>query len=247
MVKSISLTVLAAVIAPIIVQGIKIAFVGDTGMEGTISESIVFGCAKQNLVSCSSLIASRFSLFVGSSSHSCPTFSDEEFNGYGHRTMQMIDDENVDLVVDVGDFDYWGRCTETYIVEEALTIDSLSGESMEVPKDSSVKRVKWQDGRFGYLEGWEIGVQPSTEEETTATPKKLAIDGDLFQRHVVSHGTWEDIDGNLKKQSGERDCYGEPWDGKFWLMREERRKRYQRFEFAFQQLSFSTARLMGME
>jgi len=77
--------------------------------------------------------------------------------------MKMIEDENVDLVVDVGDFDYWGRCTETYQVRGLLTIDSLTGQSLQLPEKSTLKRIKWQDGRHGSVEGWEIGVQPEWE------------------------------------------------------------------------------------
>jgi len=163
--------VLIVALAPVLVQGIKIAFVGDTGIE------------------------------------------DESSLGYGDRTMKMIEDENVDLVVDVGDFDYWGRCTETYQVRGLLTIDSLTGQIVELPYKSTLKRIKWQDGKHGSIEGWEIGVQPSSEDALIVSSKKLTIDGDLFQRHVISHKTWEEINDNLKLQWGERNCYGEPWDG----------------------------------
>eukprot|EP00535_Pseudo-nitzschia_heimii_P007824 CAMPEP_0197174330 /NCGR_PEP_ID=MMETSP1423-20130617/899_1 /TAXON_ID=476441 /ORGANISM="Pseudo-nitzschia heimii, Strain UNC1101" /LENGTH=771 /DNA_ID=CAMNT_0042623247 /DNA_START=107 /DNA_END=2419 /DNA_ORIENTATION=- len=161
----------AASIVPILVEGVKIAFVGDTGMEDDVSW------------------------------------------GYGLRTMKMIEGENVDLVVDVGDFDYWGRCTETYEVESSLKIDSLIADSIEVPYKSTLKRIKWQDGRHGSIEGWEIGVQTDLRDHSIVTSKKLTIDGDLFQRHVVTDETWEEIEEYLKLQKGERDCYGEPWDG----------------------------------
>ena len=138
--------------------------------------------------------------------------------------MKMIEDENVDLVVDVGDFDYWGRCTETFTTRDSLTIDSSTGQSLELPYKSILKRIKWQDGRHGSDEGWEIGVQPpsweigvqpSSEDVSIISSKQMfTIDGDLFQRHIISHETWEKINDNLKLQWGERDCYGEPWDGK---------------------------------
>jgi len=163
--------VLPAVVVPTIVQGIKIAFVGDTGME------------------------------------------DGSSYGYGIRTMEMIEDEDVDLVVDVGDFDYWGRCTETFQVRDLLTIDSLTGRNVEVPYKSTLKRLKWQDGRHGSVEGWEIGIQPASDDSEIAVSKRLTVNGDLFQRHVISHEAWEDIEDDLRLQSGERDCYGEPWDG----------------------------------
>ena len=39
---------------------------------------------------------------------------DIEHNGYGHLTMQMIQDQDVDLVVHVGDYDYWGKWGPKY-------------------------------------------------------------------------------------------------------------------------------------
>lgn len=137
--------------------------------------------------------------------------------GYGHLTMEMIDNEGVDLVVDVGDFDYWGRCTETYEVKSDLSLKSLSGgEKLEVLTKSTLKRITWQDGRHGSKLGWEIGVQPDVE--STAVSKKLTIDGDLFQRLVISDKSWEEIASSLKFQKGERDCEGEPWDGTYSLI-----------------------------
>lgn len=53
-----------------VVQCLKIAFVGDTGLE------------------------------------------DPSENGHGHLTMQMIRSQNTDLIINVGDLDYWGRCIE---------------------------------------------------------------------------------------------------------------------------------------
>jgi len=162
---------LAAACAPAVVQGVKIAFVGDTGME------------------------------------------DEFENGYGDRTMEMIEDQEVDLVVDVGDFDYWGRCTETYETTDSVKIDSLTGEDVELPEKSTLKRIKWQDGRHGSVEGWEIGIQPSFGESPIAASKRLTLDGNLFHRHVISNKAWKEIEDDLKLQRGERNCDGEPWDG----------------------------------
>ena len=68
--------------------------------------------------------------------------------------MKMIEDENVDLVVDVGDFDYWGRCTETYELTNMTIIESLTGDNVELPKKAKLKRVKWQDGKYGDIKGW---------------------------------------------------------------------------------------------
>jgi hypothetical protein len=129
--------------------------------------------------------------------------------------MGMIENEKVDLVVDVGDFDYWGRCTETYETTDSVKIDSLTGEDVRVPKKSTLKRIKWQDGRHGSVKGWEIGIQPSFGESSIAASKRLTLDGGLFHRHVISDKAWEEIEDDLKLQKEERDCDGEPWDGKF--------------------------------
>ena len=137
-----------------LVQAVKIAFVGDTGM------------------------------------------GDSFDNGYGQRTMKMIEDENVDLVVDVGDYDYWGRCTETYKVRDTVRIDSLTGRKVRLSEQSSLKRLKWQDGRHGSVEGWEIEVRN--------------------QHHIISDKLWDKIADDLELQRGERDCEDDPWDGKFF-------------------------------
>lgn len=163
--------VLAVAMLPIVVQGVKIAFVGDTGMD------------------------------------------DESSNGYGHLTMKMIEDENVDLVVDVGDFDYWGRCTETYELTNMTIIESLTGDNVELPKKAKLKRVKRQDGKYGDIKGWEIGIQPSSVAVAVGKSFNFALDGDFYQRHVMSEKAWKNIKDNLKLKKGNRDCGGTPWDG----------------------------------
>lgn len=42
-------------------------------------------------------------------------WGEESNGGYGQRTFDMISSQQVDLVIHVGDFDYWGRCTEEYV------------------------------------------------------------------------------------------------------------------------------------
>ena len=126
----------------------------------------------------------------------------------------MIEDEDVDLVVDVGDFDYWGRCTETYELLNDATIESLTGSDVYVPVKSKLKRVKWQDGRHGSIKGWEIGVQLSSDETAIERSTKLTLDGDLYERHVIKDKIWDKLIGDLKLKKGVRDCNGYPWDGK---------------------------------
>ena len=162
--------------------------------------------------------------------------------GYGDRTMKMIEDENVDLVVDVGDFEYWGRCTETYEVKSSLKVDSLIADTIDIPHKSILKRIKWQDGRHKSIEGWEIGVQSDLSNNSIATSKKLTLDGDLFQRHVITDETWGEIEDNLKLQKGERDCYGEPWDGtcRYWSTAHELLRRTSSLSFSFRSLGMES-------
>ena len=132
--------------------------------------------------------------------------------------MKMVEDENVDLVVDVGDFDYWGRCTETYELTNMTIIESLTGNDVELPEKSRMKRVKWQDGKYGDIKGWEIGVQPSSVDVPVEKSKSLVLDGDFYKRHVMSDKAWKNIKDNLKLKKGKRDCGGTPWDGKSNLL-----------------------------
>ena len=43
---------------------------------------------------------------------------DAQNYGYGDYTMDMLDALNVGLVIDHGDFDYWGKCTELYQIQK---------------------------------------------------------------------------------------------------------------------------------
>jgi hypothetical protein len=81
-------------------RALKIAFVGDTGMD------------------------------------------DEQNFGYGHLTMKMIENQGVDLVIDVGDFDYWGRCSESYNVTQSFQIASTFGRLVQIPSNAILKRFK---------------------------------------------------------------------------------------------------------
>jgi len=210
-------------------HALKIAFVGDTGMWG-----------EENL----------------------------EVPGYGERTFNMIASQNVDLVVDVGDFDYWGRCTEEYVFNgnvgrntyyynqqqqqerereengdnvflrpppwmddsrsswlEPYTIFSKDDQEYYFVPDGStsmLKRYKWQYGRHGSLEGWEVGIVPYEQQgqkqdhEQTASRIRPA-DGATEQRFVITHSEWIRLRRAFRESMwlipGERDCQGEPWDG----------------------------------
>ncbi|KAL3928432.1 MAG: hypothetical protein SGARI_005035, partial [Bacillariaceae sp.] len=158
-------------------EAIKIAFVGDTGME------------------------------------------DRRYHGYGDLTMKMIDDEDVDLVVDVGDFEYWGACTEIYNVTQPLQIVSTWGRIVNVPSGAILKRFKWQDGRHGTIRGWEVGIElvldndnnnlflERADLEDTTVLSTLEID-----RLVISERTWNLAQYALIETD---DCWGRPWDGPF--------------------------------
>ncbi|KAG7342138.1 hypothetical protein IV203_007230 [Nitzschia inconspicua] len=153
-------------------QAIKIAFVGDTGME------------------------------------------DERNYGYGHLTMKMLEDQGVDLVVDVGDFDYWGRCSESYDVIEDFEITSITGRIVQVPADAVLKRFKWQDGHET-VEGWEIGVVPSQNKDVPIfhNSEETHFVSPAIDRLVISERTWYTVDDYLNQTE---DCFGyDPWDGPF--------------------------------
>lgn len=157
------------------VSCIKIAFVGDTGME------------------------------------------DVEHNGYGHLTMKMIDEQNVDLVIDVGDFDYWGQCTEKHFVTTAFDVYSTFGRIVNVPVNSTLQRYKYQDGRFGSIEGWEIGVEQQQEEQISLGDLRNDVSSSKSsstknKRIIISERMWNQISQYLVETD---DCWGEPWDGPY--------------------------------
>ena len=195
-----------------------------------------------------------------------------EVPGYGERTFNMIASQNVDLVVDVGDFDYWGRCTEEYVfngdvgwnvysynqqeerqgeqngqnaflrppppwmdddgrsswVEPYTVISKDDQEYTFVPDGTTcmLKRYKWQYGRHGSVEGWEVGIVPykqqgqQQDQEQTASRIQPA-DGTAVspaeQRFVITQSEWirlrRTFGESMSLIPGERDCQGEPWDG----------------------------------
>lgn len=154
-------------------DAVKIAFVGDTGME------------------------------------------DRRYHGYGDLTMKMIDDQNVDLVVDVGDFEYWGVCTEVYNVTQPLQIASTWGRIVNIPTGAMLKRFKWQDGRHGTVRGWEIGVELVLDNDNLVLERgdpDNALTSLEVDRLVISERTWILAQPYLSQTD---DCPGRPWDGPF--------------------------------
>jgi hypothetical protein len=144
-------------------HALKIAFVGDTGME------------------------------------------DEQNFGYGHLTMKMMENQGVDLVVDVGDFDYWGRCSESYNVTQSFQIASTFGRLVQVPSNAVLKRFKWQDGKHKTIMGWEVGIQLLNQKKNDS--QSLGMD-----RLVVSERMWKRASRYLNLTNA---CWGMPWDGPF--------------------------------
>ena len=202
-----------------------------------------------------------------------------EVPGYGKRTFDMIASQNVDLVVDVGDFDYWGRCTETFVFNgdvgwdtyyyyqqvqeeeddderrqgngdnvflrpppwmvddsrpsswndkpEPYTIVSKDDQEYTFVPDGTtfmLQRYKWQYGRHGSLEGWEVGIVPyKTDQGQTVSSSRIRPPGDddglltTEKRFVVAHSEWirlrRAFRGSMSLIPGVRDCQGEPWDG----------------------------------
>lgn len=155
-------------------HSIKIAFVGDTGME------------------------------------------DERYYGYGHLTMKMIEDQGVDLVVDVGDFDYWGRCSESYNVTRGFQIASTWGRLVQVPADAILKRFKWQDGEHNTVKGWEVGILSAQEEDAVRfhNNEDSHFVAPAADRLVISEKMWRNINRFLN-QTDECPGWGRPWDGPF--------------------------------
>jgi hypothetical protein len=140
--------------------------------------------------------------------------ADRDFYGYGDLTMKMCEDQGVDLVVDVGDFEYWGVCTQSFYVNRTFHVASTTGRLEQVPANAVLKRYKWQDGNHGTIKGWEIGWEILQEDEpipfandieSTFTPLEL-------DRLVISHGMWTRIFYYLDPIE---DCWGQPWDGPF--------------------------------
>jgi hypothetical protein len=159
-------------------SAIKIAFVGDTGME------------------------------------------DREYYGYGDLTIKMIDELGVDLVVDVGDFEYWGVCSESYKVTKPLTLASTWGRLVTVPDNAILKRYRYQDGSQGSIQGWEVGVELTLDNDLILSNESLALAGsDRSAPHsvavdqlVISKRTWNFVFPYLNQTDH---CWGRPWDGPY--------------------------------
>jgi hypothetical protein len=141
---------------------------------------------------------------------------DEQSFGYGHLTMKMIEDQGVDLVIDVGDFDYWGRCFESYNVTQPFMITSTWGRILQVPADAVFQRFKWQDGAHKSTQGWEVGVVATSQQSDLVlfnNDKDSQITSPAVQdRMVISDRMWKKI--NRNRYLNQTDfCFGMPWDG----------------------------------
>ncbi|KAL3902505.1 MAG: hypothetical protein SGILL_010798 [Bacillariaceae sp.] len=168
-----------AISAVSVSHAIKIAFVGDTGLE------------------------------------------DRRYHGYGDLTMQMIEDLGADLVVDVGDFEYWGVCTEVFQVTRPLTLASTWGRLVSVPDGAVLKRYRYQDGQHGSIRGWDVGVELSLENDNLIFDKeKVVFEGRersaptsiSVDRLVMSERAWARHELSLNQTDY---CWGEPWDGPY--------------------------------
>ena len=105
---------------------------------------------------------------------------DAQNYGYGDYTMDMLDALNVDLVIDHGDFDYWGKCTELYqiqktknngrrmVVEATEVVPTGSTRTtIELRRSTLLKRYNWQynDPITGTPAGWEVGIEKSRQQQ----------------------------------------------------------------------------------
>ena len=88
-------------------------------------------------------------LFVGDI-----VMNDSEYKGFSHLTMKMIKSENVNLIINIGDYDYWGQCVKEYKLKNNFYLDSIRGESLQLLSNSIVNCFKWQDGRRRSIRGW---------------------------------------------------------------------------------------------
>jgi hypothetical protein len=136
---------------------------------------------------------------------------DVNYYGYGHLTMKMIEEQNVDLVIDVGDFDYWGQCVESYSVPKSFDVYSTFGRIVNVPINSTLQRYKYQDGRYGSIKGWEIGIQPP-QPLVNDPSNEVSFMSSENNRIIISERMWNSISKYLVETD---DCWGEPWDGPF--------------------------------
>lgn len=152
---------------------LKIAFVGDTGIDG-----------------------------------------DESYHGYGHWTMSMIEGEGVDLVVDVGDFDYWGACHETYMANETFRFPSTTTTSTwyELQEGETFQRISRQYGRHG---GWRLELESSSSSSSTSTSVtsptfSVVVDSEVWKTTFQSKTLLQDSCGKWGPWDG-------PWEWKQFL------------------------------
>jgi hypothetical protein len=124
----------------------------------------------------------------------------------------MIENQDVDLVINVGDFDYWGRCVESYYVTQTLNISSTVGRIITVPVNSTLQRYKWQDGRHGSTRGWEVGVEQQQQQQIVldGLGNEMTFTSTDEQRVMIRPKMWNQLSRYLVETNN---CWGEPWDG----------------------------------
>mmetsp|Transcript_40142 Transcript_40142/g.94345 ORF Transcript_40142/g.94345 Transcript_40142/m.94345 type:complete len:400 (-) Transcript_40142:593-1792(-) len=133
---------------------------------------------------------------------------DPDHDGFGHKTMKMIEKEGVNLVIYLGDFEYWGRCRERYEVKKKkLSFPAKDGTVHALTEGAALVRYQWLRGRREPHSGWQVGFRNAGGEETLA---------------AVAHKKWRKMKRKLRLTSGER-CDGGPWDGP-WEWRQFVRK-----------------------
>ena len=107
--------------------------------------------------------------------------------GQGDKTMKMIHDlGNVDLVVDVGDFDYWGRCNEEYIIKKDIKQYGIRASPTVNEDDDTDTLVRYTLTNSGK---WQIGSghdsKISKRVELTDTQWENLIDNDYIKFNTV--------------------------------------------------------------
>jgi uncharacterized surface protein with fasciclin (FAS1) repeats len=133
----------------------------------------------------------------------------------------------------VGDFEYWGRCTEEYSISNIPTsleninevdvskesdiynfLTSMDGEKYAMTTSTTIRRYAYHDGAHGSKKGWHVGV---------ASPDENIIQSNLGKpsKFMISDEDWKNVQKlyDLKLLPGPRDCEGEPWDGP-WVWRQ---------------------------
>uniref|UniRef100_A0A7S1C1K6 Calcineurin-like phosphoesterase domain-containing protein n=1 Tax=Corethron hystrix TaxID=216773 RepID=A0A7S1C1K6_9STRA len=163
----------------------------------TISSDVTSFGVDNNDVSINKIQQSSLKIaFVGDTG-----MGDPLYKGYGNVTMAMIEDLGADLVVYVGDFDYWGRCWEKYIIHTPFTATPKDGISRTFKEGEPLMRLQWREGAeynswgdpTSY--GWELGILPPWYSDNYSGNDNIDMllnaDGsEIFHRIVVSDDSW---------------------------------------------------------